>query len=86
MLLREKGGTTNRQTIYLNPSATAYVDCCEACLGGVDQYGASIGHRAAQVQGTLRLDADVGFTTCRRGHRLVVRRIARRLALQTATA
>jgi len=32
------------------------------------------------VHGTLRADADVGFTTCRRGHRIVVRRVARRLA------
>jgi hypothetical protein len=27
------------------------------------------------VEGTLRADADVGFTTCRRGHRIVVRRV-----------
>jgi hypothetical protein len=30
------------------------------------------------VHGTLRRDADVGFTTCRRGHRIVMRRIAPR--------
>ena len=29
------------------------------------------------VEGTLRADADVGFTTCFRGHRIRVRRIAR---------
>jgi hypothetical protein len=27
------------------------------------------------VHGTLRRDADVGFTTCRRGHRIVMRRV-----------
>jgi len=32
---------------------------------------------ATLVEGTLRLQADVGFTTCRRGHRIRVRRIAR---------
>jgi hypothetical protein len=32
------------------------------------------------VHGSLRRDADVGFTTCRRGHRIVVRRVARQLA------
>ena len=28
----------------------------------------------------LAQEADVGFTTCRRGHRIVVRRVARALA------
>jgi hypothetical protein len=32
------------------------------------------------VEGTLRRDADVGFTTCRRGHRIIVRRVGRHLA------
>jgi hypothetical protein len=32
------------------------------------------------IAGTLRPDADVGFTTCRRGHRVVVRRVGRALA------
>ena len=32
------------------------------------------------MHGTLRREADVGFTTCRRGHRIVVRRVARALA------
>jgi hypothetical protein len=29
------------------------------------------------VSGSLRRDADVGFMTCRRGHRIVVRRVGR---------
>jgi hypothetical protein len=29
------------------------------------------------IEGSLRLDADVGFATCWRGHRIRVRRIAR---------
>jgi hypothetical protein len=29
------------------------------------------------IEGSLRLAADVGFVTCRRGHRVRVRRIAR---------
>jgi hypothetical protein len=33
-----------------------------------------------QIVGTLRRDADVGFTTCPRGHRIVVRRVGRKLA------
>jgi hypothetical protein len=73
-----------KQTIYLNPTATAYTDWCEACLGGFDEYGGSIGHQGAVVHGSLRQEVDVGFVTCRRGHRLVVRRVARPLALQPA--
>ena len=37
--------------------------------------------RLAVIEGTLRRDADVGFTTCRRGHRIVVRRVGRRIRL-----
>jgi hypothetical protein len=33
-----------------------------------------------QIVGTLRRDADVGFTTCPRGHRIVVHRVGRTLA------
>jgi hypothetical protein len=75
---------TGRQTIWLTSEATAYIDCCEACLGSVDDHGELIGHRAARVQGTLRAEADVGFATCQRGHRLVVRRTTRPLQLRSA--
>ena len=61
----------------MNSSATAFSDCCEECLGSPDVYGGSIGHRAAAVQGTMRAEVDVAFTTCRRGHRIVVRRAVR---------
>ena len=33
------------------------------------------------VHGTLRADADVGFTTCRRGHRIVMRRVRLKVAV-----
>jgi hypothetical protein len=36
--------------------------------------------RAASVVGSLRREADVGFTTCSRGHRIVVHRVGRSLA------
>jgi hypothetical protein len=35
---------------------------------------------ATTVEGTLRRDADVGFMTCRRGHRIIVRRVGRKPA------
>ena len=60
--------------IWLGSDATAYAVPCEAC---------SEDHRwpdlidSTMVEGTLRREADVGFTTCRRGHRIRVRRIAR---------
>ena len=38
------------------------------------------------VRGSLRREADVGFTTCRRGHRIVVRRVARELARRPLAA
>ena len=60
--------------IWLGADATAYAVPCEAC---------TTDHRWPElleptvVEGTLRQEADVGFTTCRRGHRIRVRRIAR---------
>jgi hypothetical protein len=63
--------------IWLGADATDYAVPCEACRDD---------HRWSDlipsvVEGTLRREADVGFTTCRRGHRIVVRRVGRSLAL-----
>jgi hypothetical protein len=60
--------------IWLGADATAYAVPCEAC----HEDGAW--PRLIEptvIEGTLRAEADVGFTTCRRGHRIRVRRIAR---------
>jgi hypothetical protein len=60
--------------IWLGADATDYAVPCEACREDrrwPDPLGPSV------VEGTLRPEADVGFTTCRRGHRIRVRRIAR---------
>jgi hypothetical protein len=65
-----------RQTIYVRPDATAYVAVCEECLADRWRPPGS-GSPLAEVRGSLRLEADVGFTCCRRGHRLRVRRVAR---------
>jgi hypothetical protein len=65
-----------RQHVWLGPEATSFNEPCEACLS----YRESVRAEACVVHGTLRRDADVGFTTCRRGHRIVVRRVARALA------
>jgi hypothetical protein len=60
--------------IWLGADATDYAVPCEACREDrrwPDLPGPSV------VEGTLRSEADVGFTTCRRGHRIRIRRIAR---------
>jgi len=65
-----------RQHVWLGPEATSFDEPCEACLA----VGAWLTAEPCVVHGTLRTDADVGFTTCRRGHRIVVHRVARQLA------
>lgn len=75
---------TERQHVWVGPETTTFESSCEVCLsrrgGWGELYGWSLGIDAARVEGTLRRDADVGFTTCRRGHRIVVRRVGRALA------
>jgi len=65
-----------RQHVWLGPEATSFDEPCEVCLGVRESFGVD----SCVVHGTLRRDADVGFLTCRRGHRIVVRRIARAIA------
>jgi hypothetical protein len=65
-----------RQHVWLGPEATTFEEPCEACLSLREPLAADL----LLVHGSLRREADVGFTTCRRGHRIVVRRVARQLA------
>ena len=60
--------------IWVGADATDYAVPCEACEVE-DAWSRSI--QSTLVEGTLRREADVGFTTCWRGHRIRVRRIAR---------
>jgi hypothetical protein len=73
-----------RQHVWVGPETTTFACSCEVCLSRRgswgDLYGGPPGVDAARVEGTLRRDADVGFTTCRRGHRIVVRRVGRGFA------
>jgi hypothetical protein len=75
---------SERQHVWVGPEATSFESSCELCLarrgGTADLYGWTLALDGARVEGTLRRDADVGFTTCRRGHRIVVHRVGRRLA------
>jgi hypothetical protein len=74
----------DRQHVWVGPEATSFEVPCEACLakrdGFYDSYGWSLTIDAALIEGTIRRDADVRFATCRRGHRVVVHRVGRRLA------
>jgi hypothetical protein len=71
-----------RQHVWLGPEATTFEEPCEACLSLREEVDLT----SLIVQGTLRREADVGFTTCRRGHRIVVRRVARELARHSFAA
>ena len=75
---------TGRQHVWVGPEATTFAAACEACQahrdGWSDRYDWSLSVDSILIEGTLRRDADVGFTTCRRGHRVVVRRVGRALA------
>jgi hypothetical protein len=62
------------QTIYLRAGVTVFAEPCDACLSA-EEGSLAARHRAAKVIGTLREDVDVGFRTCRRGHRILVRRV-----------
>ncbi len=73
----------DRQHVWVGPEATSFEVPCEACLarreGRPDAYGWAPSAGSTLIEGTIRRDADVGFTTCRRGHRVVVHRVGRRL-------
>jgi len=67
-------GLDDHQVIWLGADATTFAVPCERCREDrrvADSLDATV------VEGTLRLQADVGFTACRRGHRIRVRRISR---------
>ncbi len=68
----------DRQHVWVGPEATRFEAPCEACLSRRDDMWSLAAH-AMVVEGTLRPEADVGFTTCPRGHRIVVRRVRLKL-------
>ncbi len=63
-----------RQVVWLSAEATSFAAPCEACLADVDSRSVFARYRAARFEGTLQRAADVGFMTCPRGHRILVRR------------
>jgi hypothetical protein len=63
-----------RQVVWLNAEATEFAVVCESCLADTESRSTVILARDACFEGSLRPTAHVGFMTCRRGHRIVVRR------------
>ncbi len=70
-----------RQHVWVGPEATSFEAPCEACLARRNGWKADVRSLvtldSALIAGTLRQEADVGFMTCKRGHRIVVRRVGR---------
>ncbi len=62
------------QTVYLLADTTTFAVLCDACLASREGSLAAR-HRAAQVEGSLRRDVDIGFRSCRRGHRILLKRV-----------
>lgn len=62
------------QIVYLGPDTTDFATPCEVCMSH-EEGSLAARHRAAKIHGTLRGDVDVGFRTCRRGHRILIRRV-----------
>ena len=71
----------DHQVIWLGADATTFAVPCERCRE--DRRWAEV-LDATVVDGPLRREADVGFTACRRGHRIRVRRISRLRAVSAA--
>jgi len=62
------------QVVYLRPGDTTFAVRCETCLNAREGSLAAR-QRRARVEGSLRRDVDVGFRSCRLGHRLLVKRV-----------
>jgi hypothetical protein len=56
------------QTVVLLARTTAFTVVCQACAE-LDEHGEYVGQTA---QGLLRLEQNLGWTTCPRGHRIRV--------------
>ncbi|HEX3687945.1 MAG TPA: hypothetical protein VHU60_10190 [Gaiellaceae bacterium] len=56
------------QTVVLLARTTAFTVVCQACAD-LDARGEYVAHTA---QGALRLEQDLGWTTCPHGHRIRV--------------
>jgi hypothetical protein len=61
------------QTIYVRDDETHFDGVCDECVTAESTLYAPKGE--PNVAGTLRRYVDVGFRTCPRGHRILVKRV-----------
>jgi hypothetical protein len=61
------------QTVYVRDEETHFHAVCDECITAHATLYAPKGD--PNVAGTLRRSVDVGFRTCRRGHRIRVKRV-----------
>ena len=61
------------QTIYVRDDETHFTGLCDECLTAEAMLYAP--KLDPHVAGTLRRHVDVGFRTCPRGHRILVKRV-----------
>jgi hypothetical protein len=61
------------QTIYVRDNETSFAGVCEECLNAHETLYAP--KCETNVEGTLRRHVDVGFRTCARGHRILIKRV-----------
>ena len=69
------------QTVVLLERTTAFTVVCQACTE-LDPHGEYVGQTA---QGTLRLEQELGWTACPRGHRIRIIRAGAAVAAEPTT-
>jgi hypothetical protein len=73
--------TVYEQTVVVLARTTAFTVVCQACA----EQDAAGEHVAHSAQGELRLDHDLGWTTCPRGHRIRVIRAGGAVSAEATT-
>lgn len=69
------------QTVVLLARTTAFTVVCQACAE-LDERGEHVAHTA---QGTMRLEQELGWTSCARGHRIRVIRAGAARAVEATS-
>jgi hypothetical protein len=69
------------QTVLLLERATAFTVVCQACA----ELDSDSEYVAQTAQGRLRLEQDLGWTTCPRGHRIRIIRAGAAIAAEATS-
>jgi hypothetical protein len=69
------------QTVVLLARTTSFTVVCQACAE-LDEYGEHLAHTA---RGSMRLEQDLGWTTCPRGHRIRIIRAGAAVAAEATS-